>query len=381
MSEFKTTALHYRQGGRDVYSFVMDLEAVRRHLPLRTGDDSGAIKDTNRALVPSHYRKIRDYLDETEDWVMPSITLASTSDNLTFTANGDAGTGTLLVHNEDDDQKTLFRIVDGQHRRHAIQELMGLYETRGLTEEWTTFGEQGLSVTLYAESDPVKIRQMFATMALAKAIDRNTQQQFDSRDPFNNAASYAIENSVLLGKGTRVYRQSATLKRNSDQLLTHSDLKDVAVILSTGLPAKKPTTSVVKFHQKAEEQQKDYERMLTFLDEFLPEAGQAYSDLAENEIDDLMLGLKRQETWLFEPAIIKLIAGCYYKWTQSDDETDALASHLREGIDFNKIAAMGPSAVQEMGVLDAKGRPVRKLAPEWDQAATQICQKARENDR
>ncbi len=113
---------------------------------------------------------------------MPAITLAVTSNNVTFTPTGERGIGTIRVTNDDDNERNLFRIVDGQHRRHAIEELLTEYEEQD-AERWTALGESGLSVTLYAESDTVKIRQMFATMALSKPTDRNTQSSSTPATP------------------------------------------------------------------------------------------------------------------------------------------------------------------------------------------------------
>lgn len=383
MSEFSTTALRYQQGGRDVYSFVMDLEEVQRYLPLRTADDSNSIKDTNRALVPSHTKRIRDYLHETTEWVMPAITLAATSDNLEFQAGSEDRMGTLTVRDDDDDEQRLFRIVDGQHRRHAIRDLIAMYESANKEEQWAAFGEQGLSVTLYAESDPVKIRQMFATMALSRAIDKNTQQQFDSSNPFNNTASFAIQNCRILDEGKRVDLQNRSLKRNSDQFVTHNDLKEIAVVLAQGLPVKPPSTSNVRFYRQEDEQQKLYERIRIFLDEFLPEAAQGYNDLISGDIDNLQLHLRRQESWLFEPPVMKLIAGCYYNWTQADEDTDALAAYLRDALNFDKIAALGQSDMQNLDVLqpDKPYKTMRNSAAQWKEAAVHICHNARDRER
>ncbi len=380
MAEFKTSAIAFRQGERDVYSFVMDLEEVKRYLPLRTADDANQIKDTNRALVPSHTRKIKTYLAETNDWVLPAITLAATSDNVRFTPNDDGDVGILKVSNEDDNERNLFRIVDGQHRRHAVEDLMAECEATD-TERWTNLGESGLSVTLYAESDPVKIRQMFATMALSKPIDRNTQQQFDSSNPFNNAASHAVENSRMLDGGKRVNAQRQTLQRTSDEFLTHNDLKEIAIALTFGLPVRSPSQSQVKYHRTEDQQARIYENMTIFLDEFLPECNQRLTDLMQGEIPTPHVHMARADSWALEPAFIKLMAGCYQLWTASDSETDALSSYIREELNFERTVAQGKSDAEKLELVDRSGqvkKPIRKTCPLWKDAAVKICHAARE---
>ena len=380
MTVFEKPAIAYQQGQRNVYSFVMDLEEVKRYLPMRTADDANQIKDTNRALVPSHTHKIKTYLDETEEWVLPAITLAVTADNVEFTPNGCNGSGTIKVSNEDDNERNLFRIVDGQHRRHAIQELLTQYEEED-TDRWAAIGENGMSVNLYAESDPVKIRQMFATMALSKPIDRNTQQQFDSSNPFNNAASYTIEHSRILDDGKRVNTQRQNLRSNSDELLTHNDLKDIAIALTLGLPAKAPSQTQIKYHRTREQQNKIYEAMIIFLDEFLPESHQRFTDLIADEIPPSHIPIERTDRWIFDPAFIKLLAGCYQNWTASDSETDALASYIRTEMNFDRSVATGKSTVDELGLIDNKGQKpkgIRKTSPVWKEAAVKICHAARE---
>lgn len=380
MAKFEKPAIAYRQGNRNVYSFVMDLEEVKRYLPLRTAEDANQIRDTNRALVPSHTRRIKTYLAETEEWVLPAITLAVSTQSVVFTPAESEEVGTIRVSNDDDNERTLFRIVDGQHRRHAIEDLMADYEQRD-PDLWARMGASGLSVTLYEESDPVKIRQMFATMALSKAIDRNTQQQFDSSNPFNNAASYAAENSVILAHGQRVNTHRQNLQRASDEFMTHNDLKDIAIALTLGLPVRAPSQTQIKYHRTAEQQDKLYEGMKVFLDEFLPECSQQLTDLMNGEIPAAHMSVVRMDRWMLEPAFVKLLAGCYQIWTDSDPDTDALSHHIRLRMNFDRSVALGKSDAELLELVDRSGqmpKPIRKTSPVWKDAAVRICHAARE---
>ena len=380
MATFEKGAITYRQGSRNVYSFVMDLEEVKRYLPLRTAEDANQIKGTNRGLVPSHIRRIKYYLEDTAEWVLPAITLAVSTQSVVFTCDEGQDVGVIRVSSDDDNERTLFRIVDGQHRRHAIEDLMSEYEVND-PERWAAIGENGLSVTLYEESDPAKIRQMFATMALAKAIDRNTQQQFDSSNPFNNAAAYAVQNSEMLGNGKRVNTQRQSLQRASDEFVTHNDLKDIAIALTFGVPVRAPSQTQIKYHRTEEQQQKIYENITLFMDEFLPECSQQLSDMRAGDVPAAHVSLLRTDWWSFDPAFLKLIAGCYQMWTDSDSNADALAGYFRERVNFQRIVAMGDSDAVSMGLVDDSGRfakPIRKTSQAWKEAAVKICHAARE---
>ena len=385
MATFEKPAIRYRQGGRNVYTFVMDLEEVRRCLPLRTAEDGSQIKGTNRALVPSHTRKIKHYLHDTDEWVLPAITLAVSTPSVKFTPTTEgAAVGTIKVSNEDDNERTLFRIVDGQHRRQAIEDLMIEYEAKAEKTDsdlWASAAENGIAVTLYEESEPTKIRQMFATMALSKAIDRNTQQQFDSSNPFNNAASYAVESSKMLANGERVNTQRQSLPRLSDDFVTHSDLKDISIALTLGVPVRAPTQAQIKHYRAADQQQKIYDAMGVFLDEFLPECSQQLTDLMAGEIPAALVSLRRVDHWLFEPAFVKLLAGCYQSWTDSDSDTDALSQHIRDQMNFERAVALGTTDAEDLGLVDHNGRtakPIRKTSQIWKEAAVKICQAARD---
>ena len=50
---------------------------------------------------------------------------------------------------------------------------------------------------LYVEGDTENLRQMFADAAQTKTIERNVVARFDLRDPFNLAALWLEENSIL----------------------------------------------------------------------------------------------------------------------------------------------------------------------------------------
>lgn len=109
------TAIRYLQGRRDVYLFSLTLAEIDQLLPSRSDDNLNTIQDANRALAPRHAGNIRRYLAETDDWVLGAITLAISPEAVRYEEQ------TLTVG---DDHEHPLRIIDGQHRRRAIANLL-----------------------------------------------------------------------------------------------------------------------------------------------------------------------------------------------------------------------------------------------------------------
>ena len=59
---FSTPAHKFRQGGRDVYAFTLDLETLDNLLPDRV--DDRMVRGANRPLTKSHAKAIQDYLED-----------------------------------------------------------------------------------------------------------------------------------------------------------------------------------------------------------------------------------------------------------------------------------------------------------------------------
>ena len=78
-----TTPVHwFRQGGRDVYSFPMDLETLDELLPDRV--EERLVKDANRPLTPSHAKNIQKYLEGSDNWLLGTLLLGISPDAVTF---------------------------------------------------------------------------------------------------------------------------------------------------------------------------------------------------------------------------------------------------------------------------------------------------------
>ena len=62
-------AQRFTQGGRYVYSFVLDLATLDRLLPVRVEERIAKAEDANRPLTLSHAKEIQEYLEKQEKWV------------------------------------------------------------------------------------------------------------------------------------------------------------------------------------------------------------------------------------------------------------------------------------------------------------------------
>ena len=79
---FTTSAHRFRQGGRDVYAFTLDLEALDKLLPDRV--DDRVVRDANRPLTASHAKNIQKYLEDRDDWLLGALLLGVSQDALEF---------------------------------------------------------------------------------------------------------------------------------------------------------------------------------------------------------------------------------------------------------------------------------------------------------
>ena len=72
----------FRQGGRDVYYFALDLQTLDGVLPQRVEDN--IVREANRRLTPSHARNIQRYLDEKDDWLLGALMLGIAPNGVEF---------------------------------------------------------------------------------------------------------------------------------------------------------------------------------------------------------------------------------------------------------------------------------------------------------
>ena len=189
-AQMEQPAVLFRQGGRDAYSMVMTLRDLDDCLPDREGgQDLDKFTTVNRPLLMRHAQNILDFMKLNQDWILGNFIISAKPDEVRW----DQGKGVITV-----DNSSLF-IIDGQHRRRAISQLLHeLKADLNRAKELEKTEAQKVLVTLYVCQHERDMKQLFAWMAKSKPIESNTQELFDSSDPWNNAAQDIRDDTDLL---------------------------------------------------------------------------------------------------------------------------------------------------------------------------------------
>ena len=322
---FVTPAHRFRQGGRDVYAFALDLETLDNLLPDRV--DDRVVKDANRPLTQSHAKKIQQYLEDRNDWLLGTLLLGIPFDAVDFQSypgqsNMDSLVGELRIRAGGTEKMKMF---DGQHRRRAIKDVMEelSYNARH-SQKLSSLKEASLPIMLYVEDSIDALRQMFADAAQTRTIERNTVTRFDLRDPFNLAALWIAEESDLFDK--RVEMERASVSRGSHNIIAINQLAMTLKTLEVGYKGRVRKGRNDEYMLDIDSL---YERCLTWADDFMPAARDEYNDLMTGEIDNAEIPERRTRTMAYNSTVIRLFAGCYHEWTKKGEDWKPLAEFLR----------------------------------------------------
>ena len=322
---FTTPAHRFRQGGRDVYAFTLDLETLDNLLPDRV--DESVVRDANRPLTASHAKNIQKYLQARKDWLLGTLLLGISPDAVEFQSympDSDAETavGTLTIST---DGIASMKMFDGQHRRRAIKDVLAEYShsARSSKRLWSP-KEASLPIMLYAEDSIKALRQMFADAAQTRSIERNTVTRFDQRDAFNLTALSIAENSDLFAG--RVEMERASVSRNSHNIIAINQLAMTLKTLEVGYKGRVSRDRSDVYMLNLESL---YEKCLDWADDFMPAARREYNDLMSGEIDNSDIPQERAKTMAYNATVIRILAGCYYEWTKDGDDWKPLAEFLR----------------------------------------------------
>ena len=355
---FRIHAHKFRQGGRDVYAFPLDLETLNRMLPDRM--DDWMVKDANRPLTRRHAKDILEYLEERPDWLLGTLLLGVHPDTIEFQSRmpgADSGmdAGELTISPEG---VTDMKMFDGQHRLRAIKDILRkLAQSPDHATKLQDLKSASLPIMLYVESDINALRQMFADAASNKRIETNTVTRFDQRDAFNLAALRIAEESKLF-KG-HVEMERARVARTSENIIAINQLARTLKTLEVGYSGR-----VSKERNEAYMQDLDslHERCLEWADNFMPAARDEYNALMVREIDNLDISKERDTTMAYNVVVIRMLAGCYSEWMKYNNDWKPLAeflnnSSLRLGadegllIDTDLVAPGGTSLTGQSRVV------------------------------
>ena len=319
----------FRQGGRDVYYFALDLGTLNGLLPDRVDDD--VIKDANRRLTPSHARNIQRYLDEKDDWLLGSLMLGIAEDAVDFEPYPDEqgkpspNFGELRIRSSHADT---MRIFDGQHRRRAIREILAELSNASddrREDKLDSLRRASMTIVLYVEDDTDTLRQMFVDASKNKRIEGNVVAIFDQRDAFNLTAVRLADNSRLF-KG-RVEMERPSIRSSSQHLLAVNQLAAILKSLDVGYGRR-----VSRDLNEAYMHDLDglYERCRVWSDEFMPAAREEYGGLTSGDLDSSEIPQLRLATFAYDIVFIRVLAGCYRLWIRERPSWEPLAAFIRK---------------------------------------------------
>ena len=337
-------AHRFRQGGRVVYYFSLDLATLDGLLPQRV--DDAVIREANRRLTPSHAKNIQKYLEERDDWLLGAMLLGIAHDALDFepyeNENGNLYSenfGQLRFRTR---RLNTMRIFDGQHRRRAIQDTFTVLENdHQRADKLAVLEKSSVPIVLYVEEDITALRQMFADASRTKRIEGNVVTQFDRRDAFNMAAKHVAEKSRLFAG--RIELDRTTVARTSQRLLSINQLADVLRTSELGYDGRNTRSRNDAYILDIEDL---YDRCLKWSDEFLPAARKEYAALTSEEVDEHHVPQQRAVSFAYSATFIRIVAGCYQVWCANTDDWTRLAAFLHH-------ASLAPGAGPGNLLVDA----------------------------
>ena len=328
-------AHRYRQGGRDVYLLTLDLATADGTLPQRVGD--AMIREANRKLTPSHARNIQEYLLNEDEWMLGALMLGVAPDAIEFQAYPPfTDFGEVKVRA---DRAGTMKMFDGQHRRRAIADALAYLRESSdpLSEEkLERLRQASISVLLYVEENLKDLRQMFVHASRTRTIEANVVAQFDQRDAFNLAARHVAEHSRLFS--TRTEMQRPSVRKGSENLLSINQL--VTALKYTILGQGRRVTRERNF-ELLEDVDSLIKQCLEWTDHFLPAAREEYGGLIMGTVDPSDIPYIRSASYLYSATFFNVLAGCYTKWRQNDDDWQPLADFLRQ-------ADIGPGSANRL---------------------------------
>lgn len=341
----------FQQGGRTAYSLMMNLGTLDDNVPSFVNPER--IEKANRRFNKAHSRRIADYMYDIDDWVLGAILLGISPEYVEFLPYEDEDGGEseslgfirIPLHGG----KSSMRILDGQHRRMAIesvrerlrdeiQALKNLSQYNGkdgqiskLQQKFARMDAMSIPVVLYEEADTSNLRRMFADLAQTRPIDATTKTRFDDRDPFNRAAVELVE----LGKSSfladKVEMERTTPARASNFILAVNQLARCLKVLKYGYGGRAS-------RDRIREAELNYDELvdlgIAWVDDFLPSARPEYEELCSIELEEDFVSKNRLRYISFSVTALQLMASCYYESKRRGFPVELLAHWLRQA-DFD----------------------------------------------
>lgn len=352
--DLKSHAQFYRQGGRDAYALIMDLETLDNVLPTPPPEASTKIVGSNRKFHMPHARAIKDYLYKEDDWVLGTILLGIDPSYVKFEPYDESGQPSKSLGRLNISVLgglSSIEILDGQHRRMAIRLVLRqlvkdlndmdehggngkraadhLYA--GLNNRLESLKRMSIPVSIYAEPDVTNRSRMFSDLAKTRNIDAITKARFDDRDPYNRAALEIVDNGLSDLLRGKIELERSTPPRGSDNLMSLNQLARCLSILSYGYGSRVSKARVIESQGNFAE---IVDHGIEWADEFLPNSRQEYDDLCSIELEQDFVASNRSRYIAYSVTALQLMASCHYEAIQRGLPIEALAGWLRQA-DFD----------------------------------------------
>lgn len=358
--DLRTPAHRFVQGGRDVYTFSLELEKLNQLFPDRV--DDRVVIDANRPLTPGHAKDIQDYLEKKSNWVLGTFMLGVDPEVITFQTypgqpeESAVTVGELSILSTDAEA---LKIFDGQHRRRAIKDVLAeLSQLPGQSEKLDSLRTASVPVMLYAEGSIDALRQMFADASKTKPIERNAVTQFDHRDAFNVAAmSMSSDLSLSNLFGGRVEMERASVPRSSRSIIS---INQLAATLKTTIVGYGGRVSAERNSEYLRDNDGLVDQCLIWSEDFLTNAREEYENLVNGEVDDLDIPEHRNKSLAYNATVIRIFAGCYYEWTKNGDDWKPLADFIRQA-SLKPGSGYGALLVDAGAVLPGSISPIGRM--------------------
>ena len=363
--EKELEALEFIQAERTGWITKLNVEDLVGLLPPRPPEQLGLFTDTNRPVSEPHLRGIVQFLESTANWALPGIILAA--------APGAARTtrkGCIRVDSGN------LRILDGQHRAQAISEALrngeiAAQQGRESPGRLNDLRNSEIPVMIFEVADVREQQQMFAWFARSKPIETATREWFDHEDPFNNAAKVAMGETRTL-RGRVEHKKASTNKPGEDRhLMTLGELKGIAAVIAIGVK-RNARDQDREIYRDGARQSELQDHLAKFFDEFLPECGEAYENLLEDDREKDLIHFRRRETYHLFPQAVRLFANC---WARTERDRNLPTENLARSISGLNLNRANPENDfrTTLGVMQGdKEKFLRPNDGAWERATSQV---------
>ncbi len=194
--------ISYQQGSRQMVVAVMDPLSLMKTVSKVTEWNPFSVAGFGqRTRDAAHLKGIADYLEKEPDFILGSIVLYATPNEVSFTPtpdpqnhyNGDAGQpGTISVK-----VGTQFFIGDGQHRAGGYSAVFEKFSDDEDNPVMRRLQASGQPLIIVIDPDPMRRGQDFADLATTKPMTKSTGYSMDRRQPLNRLVLNLVKNPNL----------------------------------------------------------------------------------------------------------------------------------------------------------------------------------------